>query len=106
MKIPEDPWIVLAAERFVALERAHRNASKAGRHAANGTDEHISYVEALNGAYASEGLTPHTRTPNGDPVTDETHPLLRDYGTEEERDRVRLRILGTAVHLLIEEVDR
>lgn len=110
MKIPEEPWIVLAAERYIDLERAH-NARRsqwspgAGRRrTANGTAEHAAYQDALRGAFASEGLTPHGE-PAGNPGSGNSHPALDQYGTEKERDDVRFRVLMTAVSLLIQQTD-
>ncbi|MBX7554432.1 hypothetical protein K1Y78_42495 [Streptomyces sp. tea 10] len=102
MKIPEQPWIVLAAERLIELERAHLRAKGEGRYAANGSDEHVAYVHALCGAFASEGLSLHEFDICGQPVTADTHVFLKKYGTEAQCEAVMCRILRTAVHLLLE----
>lgn len=87
MKMPEDPWIVLAAERWIALSVARR--ADPGNVEA-GDAEEIVYSDALDGAFAMEGLTLHMRGP------------LKKYGTQEERDRILMRVMMTAVELALD----
>lgn len=87
MKMPEDPWIVLAAERWIDLSRARR-ADPANPEA--GDTEEIAYSEALDGAFAMERLPLHQQGP------------LKKYGTREEQDRVLMRVMMTAVELALD----
>lgn len=86
MKIPEDPWIVLASERWIDLAKARR-ADPGNPEAGNA--ELIAYSESLDGAFAMEGLALHYKGP------------LKEYGTQEERNRVLMRIMMTAVELAL-----
>lgn len=91
MKIPEDPWIVMAAESWIELSRARRaNPDVKGL---NGEPEHIAYSRALDGAYACEGLKPRQSGP------------LTLYGTEKEQQAVNMRVMMTAIELLLDAAD-
>lgn len=90
MKIPENPWIVLAAERWIDLSKARR-ADPANPEA--GDAEEVVYSEALDGAFAMEGLTSY-----GEGST-------RRYGSREEQDRVLMRVMMTAVELALDSAN-
>jgi hypothetical protein len=87
MKMPEDPWVVLAAECWISLSRARR-ADPANPEA--GSAEEMAYAEALDGAFAMEGLPLHQQGP------------LKKYGTREEQDRILMRVMMTAVELALD----
>lgn len=87
MKIPEDPWIVLAAERWIDLSKKRR-ADPENPEA--GDSEEVAYSEALDGAFAMEGLTLRHEGP------------LKTYGTQEDRNRVLMRVMMTAVELALD----
>lgn len=88
MKIPEDPWIVMAAEKWIELRRARR-AQPHGR-GLNGEPEHVAYSEALDGAYSMEGLKPWQSG------------LVVFYGTPEQQSKVNMRVMMTAVELVLD----
>lgn len=88
MKIPEDMWIVDAAEKWIELCRVRR--AQGDDIARNGEPEHIAYAEALDGAFAMEGLKPRRQG------------VLKEYGTPEQQKGITLRVMMTAIELLID----
>lgn len=86
-------WITEAAQAWIVYEAAVVRAKEQGHYSANGSPEHMEYAKTVNRAYVGEGLPLEGLDSSGRTLTPQTHWLLHVYGTEQERGRVRAKIV-------------
>lgn len=93
-----EPYIEVAARRYNEMLRAYheRGPGKVG-------EEHKRYRNAIEAAYRQSGLELMHVDHEGRVVDRPDPDGYSEHGPDVARDRVRLRVLGCAVELLMKE---